>query len=298
MLPESFLNYRRLFYLKLSMGLLFVMLIAYGWHQAYPVPNGGSWLGYTLGGIGTVQILWLMWFGVRKRRYKSTLGSLQGWLSAHIWLGMLLIAVVTLHSGFQIGWNVHSLAYVLMLAVVFSGMYGVFAYLYYPQKMAANQGGLTPDVMVREILALEQECLILADGLGNELHQSLLETIESVPLGGNVWQQLTQAHYFPWLVRKRRAILQQVGVNIDENLYDPTLFLVAEKLGETTALEENRQLRRLLELLTRKNALLARLRRNIQYQAFLDIWLYAHIPLSFALLAALIVHIITVFLYW
>jgi len=298
MLPESFLNYRRLFYLKLSMGLLFVMLVAYGWHQAYPVPNGGSWLGYTLGGIGTVQILWLMWFGVRKRRYKSTLGSLQGWLSAHIWLGMLLIAVVTLHSGFQIGWNVHSLAYVLMLAVVFSGMYGVFAYLYYPQKMAANQGGLTPDVMVREILALEQECLILADGLGNELHQSLLETIESVPLGGNVWQQLTQAHYFPWLVRKRRAILQQVGVNIDENLYDPTLFLVAEKLGETTALEENRQLRRLLELLTRKNALLARLRRNIQYQAFLDIWLYAHIPLSFALLAALIVHIITVFLYW
>jgi hypothetical protein len=298
MLPESFLNYRRLFYLKLSMGLLFVMLIAYGWHQAYPVPNGGSWLGYTLGGIGTVQILWLMWFGVRKRRYKSTLGSLQGWLSAHIWLGMLLIAVVTLHSGFQIGWNVHSLAYVLMLAVVFSGMYGVFAYLYYPQKMAANQGGLTPDVMVREILALEQECLVLADGLGNELHQSLLETIESVPLGGNVWQQLTQAHYFPWLVRKRRAILQQVGVNIDENLYDPTLFLVAEKLGETTALEENRQLRRLLELLTRKNALLARLRRNIQYQAFLDIWLYAHIPLSFALLAALIVHIVTVFLYW
>lgn len=298
MLPESFLNYRRLLYLKVSMGLLLVMLAVYGWHRVYPVPNGGSWLGYALGGIGTFLILWLMWFGVRKRRYHSSLGSLQGWLSAHIWLGLLLIAVVTLHSGFQIGWNVHSLAYFLMLAVVFSGMYGVFVYLYYPQKMAANQGGLTPDVMVREILALEQECLGLADGLGNELHQSLLETIESVPLGGNVRQQLTQAHYWPWLARKRRAILQQVGVNIDENLYDPTLFLVAEKLGETSALEENRQLRRLLELLTRKNALLARLRRNIQYQAFLDIWLYAHVPLSFALLAALIVHIVTVFLYW
>lgn len=298
MLPESFLNYRRLLYLKISLGLLLIMLMIYGWHRAYPVPNGGSWLGYTLGGIGTVLIIWLLWFGVRKRRYKSTIGSLQGWLSAHIWLGLLLVAIVTLHSGFQIGWNIHSLAYFLMLGVVFSGMYGVFAYLYYPQKMAANQGGLTPDVMVREILALEQECLSLADGLGAELHQSLLETIESIPLGGNVWQQLTKAHYWPWLARKRRAILLQVGVNIDENLYDPTLFLVAEKLGETIALEENRQLRRLLELLTRKNALLARLRRNIQYQAFLDIWLYVHIPLSFALLSALIVHIVTVFLYW
>jgi hypothetical protein len=298
MLPKSFFNYRRLFYLKISFGLLLVMLAVYGWHQAHPVPNGGSWLGYTLGVIATLLIIWLLWFGVRKRHYKSSSGSLQGWLSAHVWFGLLLIAIVTLHSGFQLGWNIHSLTYVLMIVVVLNGLYGVFAYLYYPQKMAANQGGLTPDVMVREILALEQECLGLADGLGNELHQSLLETIESIPLGGNVWQQLTQAHYFPWLARKRRAILQQVGVNIDENLYDPTLFLVAEKLGQTSALEENRQLRRLLELLTRKNALLARLRKNIQYQAFLDIWLYIHIPLSFALLAALIVHIITVFLYW
>ncbi|MEY3220937.1 MAG: hypothetical protein RIT27_2294 [Pseudomonadota bacterium] len=298
MLPESFFNYRRLRYFKISLGLLAVLSIAYATHKAYPVPNGGTWLGYTLGIMSTLLIVWLMWFGIRKRHYKSSFGSLQGWLSAHIWLGLLLIAMVTLHSGFQIGWNVHSLAYFLMLAVIFSGMYGVFVYLYYPQKMAENQGGLTPDVMVREILALEQECLSLADGLSAELHQSLLETIESIPLGGSAWQQLTRTHYWSWLVRKRRAILQQVGVNIDENLYDPTIFLVAEKLAQTTELEENRQLRRLLELLTRKNALLARLRKNIQYQAFLDIWLYVHIPLSFALLSALIVHIITVFLYW
>ena len=33
-------------------------------------------------------------------------------------------------------------------------------------------------------------------------------------------------------------------------------------------------------------------------KAFLDIWLYFHVPLSFALLAALIAHIVSVFFYW
>ena len=34
------------------------------------------------------------------------------------------------------------------------------------------------------------------------------------------------------------------------------------------------------------------------YKALLDIWLYVHVPLSFALLGALIAHIISVFFYW
>ena len=32
-------------------------------------PNGGTWLGYTLGTIGALLIVWLMLFGIRKRRY-------------------------------------------------------------------------------------------------------------------------------------------------------------------------------------------------------------------------------------
>ena len=40
------------------------------------------------------------------------------------------------------------------------------------------------------------------------------------------------------------------------------------------------------------------LSEDLKLQAILEIWLYAHIPLSVALLAALVVHIVTVFLYW
>jgi hypothetical protein len=36
----------------------------------------------------------------------------------------------------------------------------------------------------------------------------------------------------------------------------------------------------------------------MQYQAMMEIWLYVHVPLSFALLAALIAHIVSSFFYW
>ena len=40
-----------------------------------------------------------------------------------------LIVIATLHTGFQFGWNVHTLAYVLMMLVILSGMFGIAAYV-------------------------------------------------------------------------------------------------------------------------------------------------------------------------
>jgi hypothetical protein len=51
-------------------------------------------------------------------------------------------------------------------------------------------------------------------------------------------------------------------------------------------------------LLSQKVEFLRRLRRDIQYKAIMDIWLYVHVPVTFALLAALTAHIISVFFYF
>ena len=37
---------------------------------------------------------------------------------------------------------------------------------------------------------------------------------------------------------------------------------------------------------------------DLQLQALMEIWLYLHVPLSFALLGALTAHIVSVFFYW
>jgi len=55
---------------------------------------------------------------------------------------------------------------------------------------------------------------------------------------------------------------------------------------------------KLLGLVGSKAALLQRLRRETQLAALLRIWLFFHVPVCCALLAALFIHIVTVFLYW
>ena len=51
-------------------------------------------------------------------------------------------------------------------------------------------------------------------------------------------------------------------------------------------------------LLLRKQQLLERARRDLRHKAVLDLWLYFHVPLAFMLLAALVAHVVVVFLYW
>ena len=95
----------------------FDSIAAYIWHRPPLAPNGGTSLGLALGTVAALLIVWLMLFGLRKRDYRSRLGTLRGWLSAHVYLGASLIVIGTLHTGFEFGWNVHTLADVFMLSV-------------------------------------------------------------------------------------------------------------------------------------------------------------------------------------
>ena len=50
--------------------------------------------------------------------------------------------------------------------------------------------------------------------------------------------------------------------------------------------------------LCRRQAVLRRIRRDIRLRGWLKIWLYFHIPVTFALLFALVLHILSTFVYW
>ena len=57
-------------------------------------------------------------------------------------------------------------------------------------------------------------------------------------------------------------------------------------------------LARLETVMQQKADVLGLARRQMQITAFLEGWLFVHIPATFALLAALIAHIVSVFAYW
>jgi hypothetical protein len=121
---EGFLRHRNYRWLKVGLLLSVLAIVGYAMIDVYPRHNGGSWYGYTLGTIGALLILWLTMLGMRKRAMTRGAWSLKGWTSAHVYLGLSLLVIGTLHTGFQFGWNVHTLAYALMMLVIVSGIYG------------------------------------------------------------------------------------------------------------------------------------------------------------------------------
>jgi hypothetical protein len=296
---DSILTYAKSRYLWFSIALLAGSITAYLWHDPGGPANGATWLGYTLGTIGALLIVWLMFFGVRKRRYMNNLGTLRGWLSAHIYLGTSLILVVLLHAGFQLGWNIHTLAFILMLVVIFSGIFGVYVYLRYPNLMTRNRESATRDAMLEEVGEIDQNALALADGIDPKIHGIILRSIENTRLGGGVWTQLRARDGSDQALESlQEAIAARERKQEIKTSEMPTMFAMVDFLAGKATDKQGEAMRKLIDLISRKKGLATKVARDMQYQAMMEIWLYIHVPLSFALLAALIAHIVSSFFYW
>lgn len=299
---DSILTHARSRYLWMAIALSVISLALYVWHDPGIAPSGSTWLGYTLGTVSALLIVLLLLFGIRKRSYSNSLGTTRGWLSAHIYLGTALILITLLHSGFQFGWNVHTFALIVMLAVIFSGFFGVYAYLRYPALMTRNRDSATRDAMLEEVSEIDQNALTLADGIAPEIHAVVLRSIQNTKLGGGVWTQLRARDGSDLAIARIRAAISQRNAQTAVPAQGPqagqTMIAMVDFLAGGANDKQTEALRKLIDMLSRKKALATRVARDIQYQAIMEIWLYIHVPLSITLLAALIAHIVSVFFYW
>jgi hypothetical protein len=271
---ESFLAFDRLRYLKWALVLVALSVLMYLAIRPYGRPYGGGWTGYTLGTIGALLILWLTWFGYRKRSYTENAGRLAARLSAHVYLGIALFFVATLHTGFHLGWNVHTLAYVLMCVVIVSGMFGVYTYVRYPRLMTENRESMTTVQMLGRIAGIDDELRGVVMPLDDATVAAVERAIASTAIGGSAWRQLS-GHYPGCTTGLAIAHMEAHVREVTQPLADAW-----------------RQTRLKLE---EKSAVLKRIRADIRYKALMEVWLYLHVPLTFALLAALTAHVISVF---
>jgi len=242
-----------------------------------PHHNGGSWYGYTMGTIGALLILWLTLLGLRKRAMTRGRWSLKAWTSAHVYLGLSLIVIATLHTGFQLGWNVHTLAYALMMLVILSGLFGITVYASLPTALSNNRAEMTQVQMLDAVRAIDRQLHDAAQPLTHEQAALVRQSLEDDPFGGGLVARLSGRYPRCATARAQAALRRWTGDTPDTGS-DP--------------------LERVDALLERKQAMMARLRRHLKLKALLEIWLYIHVPATFALLAALTAHIVSVFFYW
>jgi hypothetical protein len=295
-LHQSFLSVARYRYALYAAALGGVCAIGYIGESWRMQPRGDTVLGYTLGGVAAILVLFLMSYGIRRRSFRTRAGSTRRWLSMHVYMGVCALLVATLHAGLQWRFSVHSLAYALLCLVVLSGCWGVYAYLRYPTLMLQERGAVSREVLLARIAEFDEQALAIAARSCPEALDLVADAVRRTRLGGSVWEQLRGRDTSMLMVMPVRATGY---AHLVSNRDQQALIAQLAKLQAISQDGDSQEvLHQLLKISGAKAVLVRRVQRDIRLQGMLQFWLHVHVPLSFALLAALAVHIFSVFYYW
>lgn len=264
---EGFLRHKSFRWAKVSVLFCAAAIALYALVDVPGRHYGGTAPGYLLGTVSVLLILWLTMLGVRKRAMTRGRWSLKGWTSAHVWLGLSLVVLATLHSGFRFGLDVHTLAWALMVLVILSGVYGIVVYAALPPALGDSRGELTRPQMIDALAKLDAQLEAAAQPLSLADAAVVRRALAEDPFAAGVLRRLSGS--------EAGSATRRAAVSLGAK-------------GETAV----------VATLERKALALAQIRRHLRVRALLEIWLYVHVPLTFALIAALAAHILSVFFYW
>ena len=276
---ENFWAYRRYFWGKLTLATTLVLVISYIIYSQRVSPNGGTLVGLLYGILSFIAILLLMYYGMRKRSYTAKHWPLRAWLSFHVYIGILTLLLVPLHAGFKFGFDIHTLAYVLLAIVVVSGIVGAVLYLLLPGRF--NQFG---------------EELTYGSGSDEELRKIVRQMRTLAVDKSQAFADICQTEieygmptrHVGWgLLWRKSATATTLANQIEE--FQEYLHRIPEA--------EHGTFQNLARLATQKRDLEYRMLAQMRLQNLLESWLYIHLPISVVMLVVVIIHILVVFYY-
>jgi hypothetical protein len=260
--------------------IFFVLLAAatasFIYYARREFPHGGSTFGLAYGIIGSALILLLAFFGVRKRWYRSTFGTLEQWLQSHIYLGILALIILVFHAGGRFQDKVAVATLVLVAIVVLSGIAGSILYVTVPRVLTEVESDLTAPEISDQLNQLARSMARIASGKSTAFQRIYTQLItESEPGTFAGWRLLVG--------RRRFKPLQSPGE------WSQMLGIVEK--------EEQDDLRQMLVISRQRKELLLRLLFQQRWKNVLEAWLYVHVPFTIALLVFATIHIVAVFYY-
>ncbi len=253
----------------LSLFPALLLILSYGVYRRRTIPWGGTPAGLAYGIAGLCLIAFLFFQAVRKRWHRCPYGKNETWVNAHTHAGLLAPLLIGMHAGFRFRDLSATLAAVLLCGVAISGLLGIFLYNFLPRRLHAISGSLTIEEAAAQMNRLSRKMGALAQG-------------KSPPLRA-VWTLLSEAHVpVRWasLGRTRmpqndRLARQMQGVPPDEQaVLDQMILLDQQWRRMQTQFEQRMRLKNLLAG-----------------------WLYLHVPLSAALVVAILLHLLTIAYY-
>jgi hypothetical protein len=258
----------------IALVLLAGLLASYVWYERNEgYTHGGSLMGLLYGAIALGLILLLLFFGVRKRWYRSRWGTLEGWLQSHIYLGIFTFVLILAHTGFRFQDQVAVALMIVVTLVVVSGIVGAILYKTVPRMLTEVGTNLPAEAISEEMNLLMRSMSRIASGKSEPFQRTYKRLIRETippPLAG-------------W-----RLLFRGAGKKSSRE-WSGLLGLVPES--------EQKELRQLLVLSRQQKELHMRLVAQQRYRNLLDAWLYIHLPLSIAMIILIVAHLWGAFYY-
>ena len=247
---------------------------------------GGTPLGLVLGTISLGVFVFAALLGVRKKLPFLPVGNVQRWLRAHIWLTLLTIPLILLHSGFRLGSPMTTTLMMLYAIVMVSGIYGLILQHKLPMMMKES---LPAEIVFEQIPNVRAQHCAAAEKLHRSLKQQAMSG--SVAVATDISQEEVLAGFIeqrllPYL-RARRGEKYRLGHAREADEIFRHLKLRVDEVYRPRVDEMRRwcEERRLTDT-------------EVRMQHWLHGWLFVHVPLSFLLLLMTVWHaFVTLFRY-
>ena len=287
------------------------------------VPGGGSLLGLVFGGLAAVIFLfefalawrewsrrreWSLWRG----RFRCPAGSVQGWMRAHIWLGLFCVPLVLLHAGgprLPRG-ELAVAAEAVFFVVIGSGLLLLYRQNRLPRRLTAEVAGETIARQIDEVMRTHTEELareiddVCGGPAGVELAAAAVGYRPATTAAGRTRRRANPprppAAEVPGAEPVRRFFLDHACAYLltgragRSSLGDPADAAGFERLRGEVPPTAHRLLAELERLCAR--------RRELDRQGELDnrlrCWRLAHVPLSALLIGLTVAHALTALRYW
>ena len=214
-------------------------------------------------------------YNLRKRISFLPLGSSSTWLQVHVFLGLLSIAVFGMHVGWRVpnGYLEVGIA-VAYLVVAASGIIGLWISRVFPRRLSERGEEVfysrIPRVLRRIQVAAEREVLAcLTDGESTAIPEFYSEELRA----------FFERHRYFWqhMIRSQRGELELIR----------KMDLHGRYLNE----QEKQTMESLAEYVRVKSDL----DFHFSHQLVLKVWLFIHVPLTYALVVMAIFHVVIVY---
>ena len=233
--------------------------------------------------VGSIFMIFAGLLAARKKVPVWRLGRAQAWMRGHLWLGTLSLPIIFFHAGFRFGGLLTTVLMVLLIIVVFSGIFGAVLQHFMPPLMTTR---IPMETIFEQIDRVRAQLIAEAD----EMVETVCGPRTPKPAEAAASKQTRAAAATTvatatiplcnFYSREMRPFLQNERIQNSALASRAKAAGVFEGLRMLLAGDLHSIVKNLEEICEEER----QFRRQIRYHHWLHGWLMLHVPLSLALL--------------